>query len=682
MKQETAFDQGFIGFHQELLKPEYIGQTNILNLLPVAIYVCNAAGIIVSYNQKAVELWGRTPQKGEKHGQFLDSFKLYHSNQSYSSAGETLPATSLPESLIGEEGEMIIERPDLSRIVVRASTVPIKDEPGDVVGMIYCFYDITPQKKTQKELEWKSRELQDYVDNAAIGLHWVNEQGIIIWANKAELDMLGYTEEEYIGRHISEFHTDRHKIEDILDKLSRHEALNKYESILLCKDGTSKTVHISSNVFWEEGRFVHTRCFTIDVTEEKKLLLALQESERKYRELVFSLEKKIEEKTCDLEKKSDELRKSEERYHKMIEEVEDYAIILLNKDGIVQNWNRGAEKIKGYKEEEIVGKSFQQFYLPEDREKGLPLRLLETARRKGKANHEGWRMRKDGTVFWGSIVLTALHDNENHILGFTKVTRDLTEKKLAEDKMKEYTGQLEFQNKELEQFAYAASHDMKEPLRKIHFYNSFVIENTSNHLDERSREYLNRSAAAVRRMNTLIEDLLAYSRATSIVDSFEEVDANQVVEEIMLHHKEELEQKKVHIHFRDLPTLKAVPFQFKQLMDNLINNSVKYKHPDRDAVITIKSAQVTGAEIRDHLSEPDVVYHKISVIDNGIGFQSHHTERIFDIFQRLHGHPGTKGSGIGLAICKRIVQNHRGFIRATGKENAGARFDVFIPLNP
>ena len=129
--------------------------------------------------------------------------------------------------------------------------------------------------------------------------------------------------------------------------------------------------------------------------------------------------------------KNDELRNSEERYHRMVDEVEDYAIILLDNHGIIQNWNRGAEKIKGYSEKEIVGKSFSTFYLPEDVENGLPTRLLNLATIEGKALHEGWRKRKDGNRFWGSTVLTALHDAEGNVIGFTKVTRDLTERKLS-----------------------------------------------------------------------------------------------------------------------------------------------------------------------------------------------------------------------------------------------------------
>lgn len=799
------------------------------------------------------------------------------------------------------------------------------------------------QAKVLKELHWKTRQLQDYVDNAAIGLHWVDANGIIKWANKAELEMLGYTEDEYIGHHIAEFHVEQEKINDILTRLSCNETLNGYESTLRCKDGSTRVVHISSNVFREEGKFIHTRCFTIDVTAQKKLFAALQESESRYRtlvnnlpagiytcdkdgritffnelavqlwgyrpnvnddslrfcacfkvwlmdgtyvapqdtpmaialktgqtfrniealvqrpdgskfyasvnidvlrdenkniigainvfqditalkqaelalresesryrnlihcletplyttdaegritmfnnaaaqlwgrepevgkdmwcgsykifrpdgsdlpldqcpmavclkehrpvrgeeilvvrpdgsmrnvaphpqplydesgnmvgainmlidvtdikkteralrvseaeyrELASMLEKKVEEKTLTLKIKNEQLERSEERYHKMVDEVEDYAIILLDKEGNVQNWNRGAQKIKGYREEEILGRHFSTFYLPEDRENDLPQMLLQQATKNGKAIHEGWKMRKDGSIFWGSMVLTALHDAQNNIIGFSKVTRELTEKKLAEDRMREYTNQLEFQNKELEQFAYAASHDMKEPLRKIHLYNSAIAQNPANVLDEKSREFLDRSINAVKRMTNLIEDLLTYSKTTANLDSFETVDLNEVVEEIMLMHNEEFEQNKVKIEQDKLPVINAIPFQIKQLMFNLINNSIKYKHPDRDVCIKIRCEMVNGNAIKQGEAEPYRRYYKISVIDNGIGFDVQYTEKIFNIFQRLNNLGAAKGSGIGLAICKRIVQNHHGFIRAIGKENEGARFDIFIP---
>jgi PAS domain S-box-containing protein len=431
----------------------------------------------------------------------------------------------------------------------------------------------------------------------------------------------------------------------------------------------------------DNGEMVGALNMLIDVTEVKKAETVLKDNETVYRKKVDSLGTQVLDQVEDLKNKNRELKKSEERYHKMVEEVEDYAIILLDKNGIVQNWNKGAEKIKGYKEHEIVGRSFSNFYLPEDRAIGLPDKLLKKGKEEGKALHEGWRMRKDGTRFWGSIVITALHDSNNNLIGFTKVTRDLTERKLAEDKLKEYTNQLEFQNKELEQFAYAASHDMKEPLRKIHLYNTSIADDPNNKLDDRSRDFLSRSINAAKRMTDLIEDLLTYSKTTSSLENFDVVNLNEILKEIIQLHREEFDQKKVSFEIVKLPVINAISFQMKQLLFNIINNSIKYKHPDREVHIQIKCDVVEGRSLYEWGADAFTNYYKISVIDNGIGFEAQYSERIFDIFQRLNNLPGTKGSGIGLAICKRIVQNHHGYIKAFGRENLGAQFDIYLPKN-
>ena len=352
---------------------------------------------------------------------------------------------------------------------------------------------------------------------------------------------------------------------------------------------------------------------------------------------------------------------------------------MLDENGIIQNWNKGAEKIKGYKEHEIIGKSFSNFYLPSDREKGLPDRLIREAAEKGKALHEGWRLRKDGSKFWGSIVITALHDG-NKVRGFLKVTRDLTERKLAEDQAREYTQQLEFQNAELQQFAFAASHDMKEPLRKINFYNNYVVVHGANELDEKSADYLNRSLAAVKRMSQLIDDLLSYSQIDSSTATFEYTDLNVILEEVINTHKDILEENEVRFDVGSLPQMEVIPFQMRQLFDNLINNSIKYKHPERQAVIRVACSRVKSSTVNSQPAEADVDFYKISVIDNGQGFAPLYSDKIFEIFQRLKTRSEYKGSGIGLAICKKIVQNHHGYIKATGIENEGAIFDVFLPV--
>ena len=464
--------------------------------------------------------------------------------------------------------------------------------------------------------------------------------------------------------------------------LKERRAVSGKEIRILRPDGHIKMIMTNPQpIFDEAGKMTSAINMLVDITKIKEAELEIEENQSKYKDEIRRLKEQMEKRIEEYKIKNNELKQSEERYHKMVEEVEDYAIILLDKEGIVRNWNKGAEKIKGYKDYEIVGKSFSNFYLPEDAKNGLPQKLLNQGRVHGKAIHEGWRKRKDGSRFWGSIVITALHDENNNVIGFTKVTRDLTERKITEDKMKEYTNQLEFQNKELEQFAYAASHDMKEPLRKIHLYNTSIADNPNNKLDEKSRDFLNRSISAAKRMTDLIEDLLTYSKTTSNLESFDTVDMNEVVEEIIQLHKEEFDQKKVKFNIGKLPVIQAVSFQMKQLMFNLINNSIKYKHPEREVLIQIESEDENGKDLIQYGADPVVKYHRISVIDNGIGFESQYSERIFDIFQRLNNLPGTKGSGIGLAICKRIVQNHHGFIKASGVVNEGAQFDIYLPIN-
>lgn len=549
-----------------IITNDSLNDPQILNQLPVAVYVCDINGHIIQHNEKAVQLWGRKPSRDNPEDLFFGA-RLFSLEGSFIPDAESPVAATILDSEPRENIQLFMEKPDCTRITISLNVVPLKDDHGHTTGSINCFYEIDDLKNI---------------------------------SNKQD------------------------------DTISR----------------------IDSN-----------------------------DSEDKLNQLSATFDKNIDEKTQDLKRKNEELRKSEERYHKMIEEVEDYAIILLDKNGIIQNWNKGAEKIKGYKEEEILGKSFQIFYSEKDRESGLATNLLEQARNYGKAIHEGWRMRKDGSTFWGSIVITALHDDEDNIIGFSKVTRDLTERKLAEDKLKEYTSELEFQNKELEQFAYAASHDMKEPLRKIHFYNTYISEMSADKLDEKSKLYLSRSLNAVSRMSALIEDLLTYSRTNSNAESLAETDLNKIMEEVRMIHKDEIEQKKVRIQVGPLPIIKAVPFQVKQLMENLVNNSIKYKHPQREAVINISSTLVNNEMKKEQDIQTTKQYHKISVIDNGIGFEPKYAGKIFEIFQRLNNHAETSGSGIGLAICNRIVQNHKGFIKASGHLNEGARFDVYFPAD-
>jgi PAS domain S-box-containing protein len=367
----------------------------------------------------------------------------------------------------------------------------------------------------------------------------------------------------------------------------------------------------------------------------------------------------------------------EQQYHLMIGEVEDYAILMLDREGMIRNWNKGAEKIKGYTEEEAVGMHFRMFYRPEDREAGLPEQLIDEAARNGKAIHEGWRLRKDGTAFWGSVVITALHDPGGEVVGFSKVTRDLTERKQAEDKLLQYSRQLEAQNKELKQFAYAAAHDMKEPLRKILMYHSAIIGEDGESLSSKQQHaYLQRSADAARRMQQLIDDLLTFTRLAGTGQIFESVDLNLVLAEAQSEFQDTLDQLGATISIGRLPTVRGITFQLRQLFANLLGNSIKFHETRRPLSISITASRVRVPEKADVYGAER--FDRIEVRDNGIGFDPDQAEKIFAMFERLHGRDQYSGTGIGLAICRRVMDNNRGFIRAQGTRDHGAVFEIFF----
>jgi PAS domain S-box-containing protein len=399
-----------------------------------------------------------------------------------------------------------------------------------------------------------------------------------------------------------------------------------------------------------------------------------------------NLEKNIQEQIKELKRLNEALKKSEERYHQMVEEVQDYAIFYLNEQGIVENWNKGAEKIKGYSAHEIVGKSFSNFYPEPDKQNRLPDTLLEQARLTGRVAHEGWRVRKNGELFWANVVITALHNEQNEVIGFSKVTHDLTEKKLAEDRIKANAQELEEKNRELERmntelqsFAYVSSHDLQEPLRKIKTFSGRLLDKERDSLSDNGKDFLNRINNAVGRMQTLIDDILAYSRTNTGERIFETVDISTLINEVKEDFREIIAEKNAVIDVKSTCRLSVIPFQFKQLLANLISNSLKFSKPDVTPHIEIKSQTIKGGSIREVPMNPGQKYCQITIADNGIGFDEEYRERIFEIFQRLHGKSEYSGTGIGLAIVKKIVENHHGFITATSIPNRGATFDIYLP---
>ena len=437
-----------------------------------------------------------------------------------------------------------------------------------------------------------------------------------------------------------------------------------YEARIVWPDNSIHWVRANGEIiFNQDRRPIKMYGTVLDITQSKNV--------------AEELEAKVRQRTKLLEQKNQELKLSEERYYKMTEEVEDYAIILLDKAGTILNWNKGAQKIKGYRDSEIVGSNLEVFYLEEDRATNLPQTLIGMAKSQGRAMHEGWRKRKDGTKFWGSIVITALHDQFNNVIGFTKVTRDLTERKLAEDMLKQHATELENKNKQLEQFAYIASHDLQEPLRKIQTF-IHVLEKRIDNRESREK-YFQKINAAAKRMAELIQSVLNYSRLTPSDDLYQVINLNEVLENVKVDYELLIAEKNATIVSTQLPSVRGIPLQISQLFSNLIGNALKFSR--ESPTVSIKADWILGRDLASEISELDAEtkYIRISFIDNGIGFDQQYVEKIFTIFQRLNRREDYAGTGIGLALCKKIVDNHHGYIKAQGVPGKGATFTVYLP---
>ena len=234
-------------------------------------------------------------------------------------------------------------------------------------------------------------------------------------------------------------------------------------------------------------------------------------------------------------------------------------------------------------------------------------------------------------------------------------------------------------NKELAAFTYVSSHDLQEPLRKIQTFAARILEQEADNLSDKGKNMFDRMRDAAVRMQILIQDLLAFSRLTNTEKEFETTDLNKIVDQVKKDLVENINCKHAIIQTAGLCNAYIIPFQFRQLMQNLISNALKFSKPDKAPYIIINCSNIKCNEENDDKLQPGKEYCHITVTDNGIGFEIEYSEKIFEVFQRLHSREEYAGTGIGLAIVKKIVENHNGVITATSELGKGTRFDIYIP---
>lgn len=294
-------------------------------------------------------------------------------------------------------------------------------------------------------------------------------------------------------------------------------------------------------------------------------------------------------------------------------------------------------------------------------------------------------------VVYQNFVYEPYRDSEGNILGVLAISIDVTAQVLARQKIEEIVQErtleleqvnnnLKKSNAELAQFAYITSHDLQEPVRKITIFTN-MLENTLGTLEERPAGYIKKIKNSAERMSNLIKDVLVYSQVSKEQQNFTRVDLNKVVAETLTDYELVIEQRGATINFNGLPVVDAIPLQMSQLFGNLMSNSLKYTLPEVSPVITITTSHLPKTEFDNYSGlDPEKEYYKIELKDNGIGFEREYADKIFNIFQRLHTKSEYSGTGIGLAMCKKIMENHHGDIKAEPREGGGAIFRIVLPV--
>ena len=369
------------------------------------------------------------------------------------------------------------------------------------------------------------------------------------------------------------------------------------------------------------------------------------------------------------------LRISERKFSGIVS-ISAEAILSVDDRGRIIHFNEGARDVFGYEPEEVLGEPLE-LLIPE-RFRATHDRHLEEfgssdvpARRMGE-RQQVYGLRKSGEEFPAEASISKLEVDGEMI--FSVVLRDISEQRRYEESLRHHARELKRSNQELEQFAFVASHDLQEPLRKIRSFGDRLVSRHGEDLDEKGRDYLMRMHGAAERMAALIQDLLAFSRITTRAKPLEPTDLGEVVLEVAGDLEERVRDSGGRVVVGGLPTVRADRTQMRQLFQNLVGNALKYHREDVPARV-----EVTGRILRPD-GPGDRATAEIRVRDNGIGFDPKYAERIFGVFERLHGRSAYEGTGIGLAICRKIVERHGGTLTAEATPGEGATFTITLPL--
>ncbi len=374
------------------------------------------------------------------------------------------------------------------------------------------------------------------------------------------------------------------------------------------------------------------------------------------------------------------LAEARARKHAILETSLD-PIITINHEGVITEFNKAAEQTFGHPREKVLGTKPSEVLFPPSVIAGQQDRI-DRYLGAGEGSSLGRRMevtavRANGDTFDAEMAMTISREEGTPVLTF--FVRDISRRKQAEQEQQRYAADLERSNRELEQFAYIASHDLQEPLRKIRTFSDRLQMLCGDTLDDSAKDCIGRMQSAAERMQKLINGLLSLSCVTTQGQSFVPVDLAQIAREVLGDLETQIERVGGRVEVGHLPTIQADPLQMRQLLQNLIGNGLKFHRVEAPPLVKVEGKFVQERGRRGSAARAAEEQCRILVQDNGIGFDEKYRERVFDVFQRLHPRDVFEGTGIGLALCRKIVERHGGQITARSAPDQGSTFEILLP---
>ncbi|MBE9092952.1 PAS domain S-box protein [Tychonema sp. LEGE 07203] len=620
-------------------------QNAILDSATYTIISTDTDGTIKTFNRAAQKLLGYSSE--EVVGKFTP--EIIHDPLEISKRAEVLsqelgvkiePGFDIfitwPRRGIADENEWTYIRKDGSRFPVQLSVTALFDNEGNITGFLGVGQDIsdavaaaTQRKQAEKEL----RDLTNALQNAVEGISLLDIEGHYVKINRAYARTCGYEPEEMLGM---AWQITVHPDDVEMLTLAYQEMLIsgkvEVEARGVRKNGSFFYKQVTMVAACDEGGiFNGHHCFMKDITDRKLTETALQESEFKYRQIV---------------------------------ELAEEGIWVIDSNARTTYVNRAMARMLGYSELEMFGRPLWDFM--DEPEKQQALENFERRKQGIAEQHEFKFKTKDGKDIWTYMSASPLLDDRGNMLSCCALIYNITDRKESERQMLQLTEDLKRSNKELEQFAYVASHDLQEPLRAVTSYAQLLAQRYQGNLDAKADKYINYIVDGSTRMQQLINDLLAYSRLGTRGKEFEPADSNAAVKQSLCNLQIAIAETKAVITCESMPTVMADEFQLVQLFQNLLANGIKFCREDIPLIHIAAGRQ-----------DSEWVF---SVRDNGIGIDPQYADRIFIIFCRLHGRREYSGTGIGLAMCKRIVERHGGRIWVESQEGKGATFYFTIPI--